>query len=305
MRRILCTLLCYGIVAVWAQVNVLLDITAQNDFLNYRGHGTDRYYTGGNQLGFLLQDPTKKISSHYFSVSQQVFTPSDLQDTALRSWDYPYGGLLFFSYQLQHDASSLKTKWALSSSWGFSGRRSGAHRTQQVLHRIIGDEIPRGWDHITENGFFMQFALLVGQPVISAPPTEVTVFQVAEWGHLFQRIRWGVQFLRGTYHAPRGSFLFFPTATHPTKTRSLSFFLTPTLSWVIRNQLLQWYPADRSIAGRILRQRLAGLEFGLGIRFRQTCLQFTQYLQQPEFEQAHSHAYGEISLLLPLVQSNQ
>lgn len=54
MRHIIFIFLFYGVVAVWAQVDTFLDIGVQNDFLNYRGHGTDRYYTGGNQVAIIF-----------------------------------------------------------------------------------------------------------------------------------------------------------------------------------------------------------------------------------------------------------
>lgn len=314
MRYVLFTFFFYGVVAVWAQVDTYLDISVQNDFLNYRGHGTDRYYTGGNHVSLLWLAPLKKIPVHYLTVAQRLYTPDDLQDTALRYLDYPYAGLLFFSYRMQDRIASSPVQWALSTSWGYSGRRSGARQTQQFLHRAIGDEIPVGWGHIVENGFFGQFSLLAGQSLYNKSHTSVTIFQEVEWGSVFQRIRWAIQFFQGQPHClPAGSFNFFPiTAATVAKReniaiskRSIAAFFTPTISWVIKNRLLEENSVVPPNESRVICRRMGGLEFGLSLRNRKTVVQFVQYLQQREFIQAKPHAFGEISLLFPLGYKSQ
>lgn len=303
MRSVLFIFLFYGVVAVWAQVNTFLGLSVQNDFLNYRGHGTDRYYTGGNQLDFFLYDSKARISHHHISLTQQLYTPADLQDSLLRPLDYPYAGLLFVSYRIQHRIGSSKTRWALSSSWGYSGRRSGAGRTQQLLHRVIGDEIPQGWQYIAENGFFWQGSFLAGQPIVRISNATVLVYQAVEWGGLFQRIRWGVQVLHNPMDWPMGSFLLFPEGKQGLSKKSLTLFLTPTITWVFKNRLLEWLPEINLVSfrqSRSINKQLIGLEFGLGYTTRNGNIQFVQYLQQPEFREAKSHAYGEITIRIPI-----
>ncbi|NDF97635.1 MAG: DUF2219 family protein [Chitinophagia bacterium] len=295
----------YGVVAVWAQVDTFLDIAVQNDFLNYRGHGTDRYYTGGNQVALVFRTAPKKISYHFFSITQQLYTPANLQDTTFRQDDYPYAGLLFFSYRLQGRLGSLQTHWAASATGGYSGSRSGARKTQQFLHRAIGDEMPLGWDHIVENGFFGQLGLVLGQPLLATSRTTLSLYQAVEWGHLFQRMRWGLQLLCGSTDLAMGSFCIVPTLKRANQKRSLSLFITPTVSRVFKNHLLQWQPDGGSVSGRTLCNEIMGLEFGVGARAGSTAVQFVQYLQQREFIQAEPHAFGEITLRVALFQSNQ
>ncbi|NBR36158.1 MAG: DUF2219 family protein [Chitinophagales bacterium] len=305
MRHIIFIFLFYGVVAVWAQVDTFLDIGVQNDFLNYRGHGTDRYYTGGNQVAIIFRTPPKRISYHRFSITQQLFTPDDLQDTSFRRQDYPYAGLLFFSYQAQGRLRSLRTLWAATSSWGYSGRRAGARKTQQLLHRAIGDEIPLGWDHIIENGFYGQLGFVLGQPLLATSRSTFFLYQAVEWGHLFQRMRWGLQFLRGSTDLPMGSFSIATQEKSSVKKRSAAVFITPTITRVFRNGLLQWQPDGVSVSDRTLCNEVMGLEFGIGVRAGRTVAQFVQYLQQREFRQADPHAFGEITIRVALFQSSQ
>jgi lipid A 3-O-deacylase len=300
MRYVFFTFLFYGVMAVWAQVDTFLGVSIQNDFLNYRGHGTDRYYTGGNQAALFIVQPQEKITHQSFMITQQVYTPADLQDTAIRYFDYPYAGLLFLTYRVQHRPVSSKTSWAFSSSLGYSGRRSGARQTQQFLHRAIGDEIPLGWDHIVNNGFFAQFEFLLAQPLVTIPKASAAFYQSIEMGSLFQRVRWGVSFVIGTASMPMGSFAIFPRTRSAAAKYSLASFITPTITRVFKNFLLKGATARPIEKSRIICEQIAGLEFGLQVSSQFATLQFVQYLQEREFEQAGAHAFGEISLRIPL-----
>lgn len=300
MRFVFFIFLLYSVVSVWAQVDLFLSITAQNDFLNYRGHGTDRYYTGGHQAALLFYKKSARFTHHQISVTQQLYTPDNLQDTTLRCLDYPYAGLLFATYQLQHRALASKTRWRFSSTYGYSGRRSGARQTQQFLHRVIGDEIPLGWDHIVEQGLFAQFELLLEQPLLTGSQIAVLGGQTIEIGSLIQRVRWGLTFILGSTEMPVGSLSLFSVEQPDQQKRSLAVFLTPTFTRVFKNRLLQPQEHLFSIKERILSEQIAGLEFGLRLRLKKTAVHFAQYLYQREFEQAAPHAFGELGVVIPL-----
>ena len=305
MRYVFFIFLLYSVVSVWAQVDIFLGLTAQNDFLNYRGRGTDRYYTGGHQVALLFYNRPAKFTHHQISVTQQLYTPDNLQDTALRFLDYPYAGLLFTSYKIQHSPLCSKTRWSFSSTWGYSGKRSGARQAQQFLHRAIGDEIPLGWSHIVENGFFAQFELLLGQPLLTGSKAALLGSQSIEVGTLFQRVRWGLTFVLGSTDISLGSFAFFSTSKAPSSKLSLAAFITPTFMRVFKNRLLQWEGYRRFDEKRVLSEQMAGLEFGLQLRLKRTFVHFAQYLQQREFEQAAPHAFGELGVVLPLFHKIQ
>jgi hypothetical protein len=300
MRYVFFIFLLYSVVSVWAQVDVFLGLTAQNDFLNYRGHGTDRYYTVWHQVALLFYKAPAKFTHHQISVTQQLYTPDNLQDTALRFFDYPYAGLLFTSYLIQHRPLSSKTRMSFSSTCGYSGRRSGARQAQQFLHRAIGDEIPLGWDHIVENGFFSQFKFLLGQPLLTSSKAALLGAQSIEVGTLFQRVRWGLTFILGSTEMSLGSFAFYSNGKIPSAKISLAVFATPTFTRIFKNHLLQWPKYRRSDEQRVMSEQMAGLEFGLQLRVKKTHVHFVQYLQQREFQQASPHAFGEVGVVLPL-----
>ena len=75
----------------------------QNDFLNYKGAGTDKYYTAGVSSGGLIH--LKQNRAHYLtiSLSQKMFTPSNivLEAEEIPPTDYPYAGLISFNIGYQ------------------------------------------------------------------------------------------------------------------------------------------------------------------------------------------------------------
>jgi hypothetical protein len=54
-------------------------LEVQNDFLNYKGHGTDKYFTGGITCGGMIQ--LKNNQTHYFNIAlvQKTYTPSNIR----------------------------------------------------------------------------------------------------------------------------------------------------------------------------------------------------------------------------------
>lgn len=305
MRYVFVIFLLYSVLSVWAQVGTFFGVTIQNDFLNYRGHGTDRYYTGGHQASLLFCNSRRVVSHHQVSVTQQLYTPDNLQDTSVRYSDYPYAGLLFATYRIQHRMLTSKTRCSISASFGYSGKRSGARQTQQFLHRAIGDEIPQGWDHIVQNGPFVQFELVLGQPLLAVSVATAMLCQSIEVGSMFQRVRWGLSILVGAAAMPLGSFTLFTEQRQTNKKYGVGFFVTPTITRVFKNRLLQGSLQLGSHYQRVLHEQLAGLEFGLQLRLKRTKVHFTQYLLEREFEQVSPHAFGELGIIFPLFQRIQ
>ena len=69
--------------------NHQIELRHDNDFLQF----TDKYYTTGNFISYrwLLQDKKNKTQNSLF-LSQEVYTPSLLEETDISKFDRPYGG---------------------------------------------------------------------------------------------------------------------------------------------------------------------------------------------------------------------
>ncbi len=64
-----------------------IELSHDNDFLQF----TDRYYTAGNFITYrrLLKNKKHKRQNSFF-LGQEIYTPSDLEETDILKFDRPY-----------------------------------------------------------------------------------------------------------------------------------------------------------------------------------------------------------------------
>lgn len=128
---------------------------------------TDRGYTDGSRLGVLMHRPDTRDSWLYipytdlprdhfisFSVTQQIFTPENLESKELIEEDRPYAGWLYFETALYQ--SSEKHLDALAFQIGIVGDASQMEAVQKYIHSSIGSPPPQGWDNQLENELGLQ-----------------------------------------------------------------------------------------------------------------------------------------------------
>lgn len=124
---------------------------------------TDRDYTDGSRFSVLmhrqnadnewLKIPFSESSgrAHFisFSLTQQMFTPSDLNETALIEDDRPYAGWLYLETGLHQ--SSVTDLDSLTLQVGIVGPASGMEEVQKFVHKQLGSDIPQGWSNQLNN----------------------------------------------------------------------------------------------------------------------------------------------------------
>ena len=73
-----------------------IELSHDNDFLQF----TDRYYTAGNFITYrrLLKNKMHKRQNSFF-LGQEIYTPSDLEETDISKLDRPYASYLGFNFQ--------------------------------------------------------------------------------------------------------------------------------------------------------------------------------------------------------------
>lgn len=127
----------------------------ENDSVSY----TDDQYTNGSRLSTLLYRPDAKQEwlnipftedfdrAHFisFSLTQQMFTPHDLNETAVIENDRPYAGWVYFELGL-HQSSDAHLD-SLSMQVGILGPASGMEELQRYVHEKIDSDVPQGWDN--------------------------------------------------------------------------------------------------------------------------------------------------------------
>ncbi len=120
-----------------------------NDFFTL----TDRYYSSGLFLNYtyllkngLLDDDNEQLT---FSIGQEVYTPSNIETTAISEQDRPYVGFL----TLKGGWSYVKNKHGLDVNLllGVAGNASGAGGFQRWYHQVFVISDPPAWVGEMEN----------------------------------------------------------------------------------------------------------------------------------------------------------
>ena len=129
---------------------------------------TDSEYTDGSRLSVLLYRPDGAeewlripfVDGYYrthfisFSLTQEMYTPSDLTQSELIIDDRPYVGWLYVEMGL-HQSSEYHLD-SLSLQVGMVGPASGMERLQQFVHEIVGSDVAQGWDNQLNNELGVQ-----------------------------------------------------------------------------------------------------------------------------------------------------
>ena len=140
-----------------------LSIQFENDVF---GGGTDRHYTNGLRISYVfpahklpplarfLRNITPFIDDEaemrvMGAAGQNIFTPSDILDTALIADDRPYAGWLYGEIGLSILDGRVRDGAVLSL--GVVGPASLAKETQRWWHGVIGVEKPEGWANQLRN----------------------------------------------------------------------------------------------------------------------------------------------------------
>ena len=93
-------------------------------------------------------DPNNQHAVSY-QLSQQMYTPDDIQEEAIIEDDRPYAGILLWTTHLHSFNDTFSNRYWLSL--GAVGPISGAEQVQDIIHDMIGVDKAQGWDNQLEN----------------------------------------------------------------------------------------------------------------------------------------------------------
>lgn len=136
------------------QLDDVIELRHDNDFL----YATDRYYSAGSFIGWrklsrLKNDSLHRIQYRLF-LSQEMYTPTNIIDTAISKFDRPYAGFLGVSGGITSAYSNTLYDYKLLV--GFSGPWSGASFVQSLFHQsaTVDSTIPQ-WAGEIQSSFYM------------------------------------------------------------------------------------------------------------------------------------------------------
>ncbi|MFM1858401.1 MAG: hypothetical protein RLZ05_1461 [Bacteroidota bacterium] len=315
MRNVFFLFLLYGTISVWAQVKTFLAADIENDFINFRGRGTDCYYTGGHRLIFWEENSKKTCRSFGISITQQTYTPSNLQEINPATLDYPYAGLLFCSLHMLVLIPQKEIRVYNKFSFGTSGPRSGVATLQRTIHRIIGDEIPQGWFLLNSSNEFIQFETQLIYPVFTSKRWHIEVLQKWEGGNYFNHLNSGFRTYWG--ELPLSNSMFSNYVTHArsnckkkSSKMATSFVFAADYAQVLRNRILEESAFRETIALRtmpisdFINRSYVHLSLGFGFSFGKTGIYFMQHWQDRETFKLNPHSFGSVQVSYQLSSSN-
>ncbi|KJS09278.1 MAG: hypothetical protein VR73_02885 [Gammaproteobacteria bacterium BRH_c0] len=127
--------------------------------------GADRHYTHGTEIAYVsdtympswVDSAINILPFHQEgdearlsrSLGQQMYTPTDIETTALVTDDRPYAGWLYTSIGVLSESKQEDHRHVdlLELIVGTVGPDSGAASTQKAIHKVIGSDEPMGWDN--------------------------------------------------------------------------------------------------------------------------------------------------------------
>ena len=157
-----------------------LRILWDNDFINVRGDGTDRYYTNGMRIDYFY---TKKQKAEFLSslllnvsdnnsniygwgLAQFMFTPKNIAVPDIQYNDRPYAGALYSIHSLQSIDKTKKIKVTSEIRLGVIGPLSFAKETQIWAHGVINYTKPLGWHNQVPNDIILNYNISIEKQML-------------------------------------------------------------------------------------------------------------------------------------------
>lgn len=258
-----------------------------------------------------FEDPRKVEYNYGFSLTQLMFTPSDLNAPAAPPGQRPYAGWLGIDFSL-HTKDAHATN-AVVLAVGTTGPNALANETQDFVHDIRGIEKFQGWDsqipnEITVNLFYKQKRRLTflemgfgdfatdgfGEYQVALGNFLVS----AQMGALF-RLGWN---LPVNFSDPRLSVTAYTLQQFTTgrqQQRSWSIYvLAGALGSAVTHNITLDGPVFRDYDTNVDSKPFVGeLYIGFGIRYRRTEFGYIHTIRSKEFsEQEKSQSFGSLTL---------
>jgi hypothetical protein len=314
-------------------INLFNDVVAQpvnqkhsfrvymdNDFFNFRGAGTDRYYTNGIRLdyfytkkqkakfpSFLLLKISEDNNIYGWGIAQFMFTPQHIDVVEIQYNDRPYAGALYGIHSLQSINTIKKIKITSEIFLGVIGPLSFAEESQTWVHRVSNYLIPKGWDNQVPNDILLNYNIHIEKQMMQPSKSILAVAIVETYsGTLYNAAGIGFMLRIGKFD---NYFEEIPKSQKPTKNKfQLYVFMSPVARVVLSNATLQggliYQNSDRTkgyTLSKDLIERLTVLyDVGLSLELSKLNITISQKLRTAEFKGQYVQEIGNITLKINL-----
>jgi len=299
----------------------VLSIVHENDFINYRGSGTDRYFTCGIQLRYsyptgklndffrhlLITAGDNDLSFSYWELSQLMFTPSNISKPIPQPGDRPYAGALYLSKGLTtfNKASGLIIQSEMNL--GMIGPYSYTKEVQTFVHKQINDEKPMGWNTQIKNDLIINYNITIKKMLVLMNQLQANVKIISRVGTLYNDLGAGFEINAGKINSilPVYSSNFLASRQASGNKHQLYFFADGQVRFVLGNSLLQGgvvhaFKNDCAdfyhISEDNLTRCVTNAEMGVAYSGRRWKFTFSQNYCSSEFKNGCSQLFGKIGI---------
>ncbi len=252
-----------------------ISLEIENDLL----FDTDQRYTHGTRI-------TYEYNDLYWSLGQNLYTPSDITIDKPITNDRPYAGSLYVSLNGTKYWENRDIYHKLELAVGTVGEYSYAGTTQTAIHKWSGSTTPMGWDYQTDDMILLQAGIDLFGEIFTTKYINARAYVSGDVGTIKSHIGFGANIMAG-YNIPQS--LNKPIAS---KKGDFSLFVfTDALErHVFYNKLLE---SDYTH----IKQENAVLDIrtGVGVIYKNTEIRYAYCFRSKEFwEQVSPSEFGSI-----------
>ncbi len=297
-----------------------LRIFLDNDFLNFRGAGTDRYYTNGIRIDYfytkkqkakfpssLLLNISEDNNLYGWGLAQFIFTPKNIGIKEIQLDDRPYAGALYSVHSLQSIDNINKIKITSEIFLGVIGPISFAKDFQTWLHRVIDYKKPEGWDNQVPNDLILNYNINIEKQLMQ-PSKRILLVGIVETysGTLYNAAGVGFMLRIGKFN---NYFEDYSSSQKSQKNKfQLYIFMRPIARVVLSNSLLQggliYQMSAQNDAYTLDKDKIERLnilyDVGLNFELPQFSISISQKLRTAEFIGQYVQEVGNITLKFDL-----
>lgn len=299
-----------------------MKLSEDDDFLNFRGEGTDRAYTSGLKFemyyskrkaprfpsNLLMKVSGQDVDNLYgWGISQNIYTPNEIDKTTIQYGERPYCGITYATHSLVSISMERKQKLTTGLSLGIIGKYSFAGDAQSIFHGLINYQKPLGWDNQIKTDVIINYGILYEHLLFNPTPNlEVIGNLAANAGTLVNNIGLGVQFRAGIFNQYFSKYerpAYNPKKAGNGNRKVFQFYLFMKLNGtaVMDDATLQGgffshrsspYVISKDSISRFVMQ----YEYGFMLSHKRFGFSFSEKLRTAEFKGTYAQQVGNITL---------
>lgn len=317
--------------------NTFWRVYVDNDFLNIRGRGTDRAYSGGTRIDMFVEKSRKPVLVPRFmntlkdsmifitqwGVMQMIFTPNNIDVPYFQPHDYFYSGALFLTHAAYAYSPVRGYSFQTEIQSGVRGPSAFGKEMQTSIHRMINYRLPKGWENQLKNVPVINLNFTL-EKQLAAASSWVELIAGTKWRmgtlesgiSIYPLLRLGL--MRPYFNGYIRQFTDRNAARRKKERIQAYLVVRPEMRWTLNNGLLQVKSLKtkkvekrdpESIVGyaeingsqqKLIRHFVYSASYGAVVSTGKFAISYMQNSSTELRKKTYSHEYGNLSLFFNL-----